>query len=192
MTPARLISLCAARGISANSIPGGGRPKYTLEDAAIAIGGLPVECREACYAAFAHRWAGDEHQRPVLYAKLFAEVVTGYAYFDAHHKKVMQKQPMIVRERWPSRIREQRYIVRLIRMAILEERFPHLIKQHELWPLIMIDDGFRDMDAELWTRRMSRKYEAIRYVIESWCATMHYHMDARINPRDDDQTIACT
>lgn len=164
MTPERLASLIAAKGISVGHIRGGGRPEWTAAEAAMALGGMePAEERAQCYAAFVHRWAGDDSQRHVLVGYLFVEA-----------------DRMALRERWPSRVREQRYLERLCRMAVLEERHWWVINQHRLWPAILADDGFRDIDEDLWFRRLSRKYEAIRHVIESWCSTAHYHMLNRI------------
>lgn len=164
MTPERLASLIAARGISGAHIRGGGRPEWTAQEAAMALGGMePREERDRCYSAFVYRWAGDDSQHHAL---------VGYLYDETDR--------LAMRERWPSRIREQRYLERLVRMAVLEERYWWLINQHRLWPDLMRQDGFNDMDEELWTRRLSRRYEAIRHIIETWCATAHYHMLSRI------------
>lgn len=169
MTPERLASLIAARGISAGHVRGTGRPEWTAQEAAIALSGIePEEMRRPCYAAFVYRWAGDDSQASTLYGCLMAEA-----------------SRIASREKWPSRIREQKYLERLVRMAILEERLWWAINQHHMWPAIMRDDGFTDMDDELWARRLSRRYEAIRHVIETWCSTAHYHVLSRIRGEDD-------
>lgn len=164
MTPERLTSLIAARGIHIGHIPGGGRPEWTAQEAAIALAGLePADIRRRCYAAFTYRWAGDDSQRSTLYGCLMNQAST-----------------IALRENWPSRIREQLYLERLVRMAILEERFWWIMNKHQLWPAILRDDGFRDIDDELWRRRFSRRYEALRHVLETWCSTAHHHMVAKI------------
>lgn len=168
MNPERLTSLIAARGLSMGHIRGGGRPEWTSQEAALALSGLePSQLRLQCYAAFTYRWAGDDGQRSTLFGCLMLETM-----------KIAQ------REKWPSRIREQRYVERIVRLAILEERFWWVINKHRLWPELMADDGFKDMDEELWTRRISRRYEAVRHVIETWCATAHYHMLGKIVGED--------
>jgi len=164
VTPERLASLIAAKGISIGHIPGGGRPEWTAQEAAMAFAGMEPESeRKRCYAAFVYRWAGDDSQRSTLYGCLMVEAMKIAEY-----------------ERWPSRIREQRYLERLVRLAILEERHGWIIKQRMLWPDLLRQDGFADMDMQLWERRLSRKYEAIRHVIETWCATAHYHVAHQI------------
>lgn len=178
MTPERLMSLASAKGLSIDHIPGGGRPEWTAQETAMAIAGLPADIRDACYAAYAYRWARDDSQHSVLYSKLSMAV---WGASDS----------MASRERWPSRIREQKYMERLVRMAILEERCWFLINQYSLWPAILIDDGFQHMDDELWERRLSRKYEAVRGIIESWCSTVHYHALARIDPYENALSTTC-
>jgi hypothetical protein len=164
VTPERLASLIAARGIAIGHIGGGGRPEWTSQDAAIALAAIdPPEIRRACFAAFTYRWAGADDQRSTLYGCLMNEAA-----------KIAEN------EGWPSRIREQRYVERLVRMAILEERFWWIINKSQLWPHLMTQDGFKDMDQHLWERRLSRRYEAIRHVIETWCSIAHYHMLSRI------------
>jgi hypothetical protein len=159
VTPERLASLIATRGISIGDVPGGGKPEWTSQEAAIALAGMPRATRDRSYAAFVYRWAGDEGQRSVLYGFLMTEALN-----------IAQD------EHWPSRIREQRYVERLVRLAVLEERFWWIITKNQLWPEIMRQDGFEHMDERLWFTKLSKKYEAIRHVIETWCADAHYHM----------------
>ena len=174
MTPELLMSLCAAKGLSFDSIPGGGRPTWTASDAAIALAGLPADIRTPCYAAFSYRWAGDETQRSVLFGCLMNASIS-----------------VAMRECWPSRIREQRYLERLVRLAILEERYGFFIKRGNLWVELMERSGFRDIDEQLWERRLSRKYEAVRDVIDSWCGITGYHVSARINRHENKESMLC-
>lgn len=185
MTPERLMSLASAKGLSFDHVPGGDRPEWTAQETALALGGLPVDQRDACYAAYAYRWARDDSQRRPLLNHLH-NAVWGHRVAWGHARDALS-----VVERWPEKIRNQPYMHRLVRLAVLEERYWFIVSQHRLWSALMTADGFEGMDEDLWDRRLSRKYEAVRHIIEDWCATTRHHMRARMRPDADELSIAC-
>ncbi len=185
MTPERLMSLASAKGLAFDHIAGGGRPEWTAQETAMALSGLPADRREACYAAYAYRWARDDGQQATLQRHL-RNAVWGHRRAWGHAEDALSYV-----ERWPEQIRCQPYMDRLVRLAILEERFGHIVSTHRLWPGLFTADGFTDMDDDLWSRRLSRKYEAVRHIIEDWCATTRYHMRARMGSVTNEVSTAC-
>jgi hypothetical protein len=189
MTPERLMTIAQARGMSMDAIPSGARPEFTVAEVGQALAGLPVFDQERAYAAFAYRWAGDDSRRSVLYAHLTRAVYLGY---EENPRYI----PLAEREGWPKRIREQKYMDRLVCLAILEERYWFTIRMYSLWPALMADSGFKDMDDELWTRRISRKYEGVREILEGWCAKARSHAarklrSAQSGSSTNEETTAC-
>jgi hypothetical protein len=189
MTPERLMTIAQARGMSMDCLPSGSRPEFTVAEVGQALAGLPIVDQERAYAAFAYRWAGDDSSRSVLYSHLTRAVWLGY-------EEQPRYVPLAAREGWPRLIREQKYMDRLVKLAILEERCWFTIRMYSLWPVLMADSGFTDMDDELWTRRLSRKYEGVRDILESWCSRARSHAARKLRPAQTDsdeneKTIAC-
>lgn len=151
MTPEFLALLNTARGTLGNSIGRGGQPYYTIRELGIALAGLKSEERSRCYSAYMMRVAGTYQERHILFGCLLSDC------FDLSSI-----------ERWPSRIRNQKYHEHLVRLAVLEEMHPQIgtLRLHAL--AMSVEYKFENMDADLWDKSFSRKYEGLRDIIQSW------------------------
>lgn len=184
MTPALLMSMTASRALSFDYISGGNVPEWTPEDLAMACQGLS----RRCFTAFSYRWALDDSMRSHMYSNLFNAAVD-----------------LAVTERWPMRVEGQRYIESLVWIAIAEERQP-MISQAKCWAAFIrlpVDDiralSSRDYkikpfltthtiapdDEKLWSQ-VSRRYEGVRGIIESWCHEAAIHVSNRIRNLDEE------
>lgn len=178
ISPESLMSLTAGRALSMDHISGGGVPEWTAEDAALACKDLEV----SRWAAFAYRWAGDDSMRSRLYGCLFNSSCE-----------------LAETEQWPARVAGERYVERLVWIAIAEDKH-WLIGQLKIWPAFvrLPIKQLREVsapgsniariakqltitagDEQVWNQ-VQRKYEGVRGIIDGWCHDAHRHMMRRI------------
>jgi hypothetical protein len=146
--PERLMTISAGRALRFDWVPGGDKPEWTAEDAAMACQGLD----RRRYAAFAYRWAGDRLLYSTLYGCLMNEAAA-----------------LAEREGWPTRTKcGKRYLEQLVKLALFEEH--HWIVGHaRIWPAVI------EVSQQLWDQELSRRYEGVRMILESWCTDAHSH-----------------
>lgn len=126
------------------TMPPSGRITAIVADLGLAMGGTS----NAAYCAFAWRWARDEVALQALKTELHTAA-----------------QAMALRRRWPPRMHGIDYIPRLCWLALWEEHNWWWIRQGKAWPrLVEIED-------EIWNHRVADKYEAVRDVLDGWCAS---------------------
>jgi hypothetical protein len=185
MNPEKLMSMTAGKALSFDHIPGGSRPEWTAEEAAMACKGLD----QRRFAAFSYRWAHDTSQRSTLYGYLMTEAIA-----------------IAVREQWPDRTRKgERYLEKLVNLALWEDlhsiaseisilvsRWPEVAaafvrdrSAQELRPFFLA--AKMEVSVDCWEKELERRYEGIRMVLEGWCSEAHSHMMSRIR---DDEAIA--
>jgi len=178
ISPESLMALTAGRALSLDHIAGGGIPEWTSEDAALACRNLETNR----WAAFAYRWAGDDSMRSRLFGCLMSAACG-----------------MAETENWPRRINGERYVERLVWLAIAEDKH-WLIGQLKIWPAFirLSVDQVRNVsapdshiariakqlsitpaDEQVWNQ-VQRKYEGVRGIIDGWCHDAHRHMMRRI------------
>lgn len=177
----RLMIMSGGRALQFDAAPGGARPEWTAADAAMACQGLD----QRRYAAFAYRWARDES----LYSTLRGALLNAAAELAEH-------------ERWPARTSgNSRYLDGLVRLAIFEELNPpsvviarmdaseraRLFNQDpgaieellrdgltsRLRPILMASQA--GVSLHIWNAELSRRYEGIRGILESWCGQARAH-----------------
>lgn len=181
MTPETLFSLADVRGLSYQRIAPSTKPQWPMAEVALAMADMyPQSDRDKCYAAFAWRWTRDRNQYSVLWYRL-----------------LIATTERALRECWPRRISDQGYLEKLVDLALLEEHYWWVLRRHNLYAAMMRieadekqkKDGVTAED--IWERRYSQKYEAVRYQLEVWCGTVHGHMAARMKDEPNEQSIAC-
>ncbi len=183
----RLMIMSGGRALQFDAAPGGARPEWTPADAAMACQGLD----QRRYAAFAYRWARDES----LYSTLWGALFNASAELAEH-------------ERWPTRTStNDRYLDSLVRLAIFEELNPPSVvisrmEAQERARLFHQDPGaieelLRDgltsrlrpilmasqagVPLNVWNAELSRRYEGIRGILESWCGQARAHASRWLN-----------
>jgi hypothetical protein len=174
MTPERLIAtFCEAHGIDPQGVSLATGEKWSASDAAIACSayldrhGRPVRLSRSAESAFRFRWAGDRS----------SVVALRECAIDA--ARTMQK-----REHWPKKVprlnpmkqkmEPEDYIDDLVDLAILEEQYWWLLRQHGVWHIYMRVQPF------VWRRTLCSKYEAIRQRMDDWCADARYHIRRKL------------
>ena len=164
MNPDKLFTASQPHGIQFDSAGGGtSKPEFTIAEVAYALGGLSLEEREPCYAAFVWRNTADVKERDILRKYLRNEVWLGYETHAPYARSDIEKYKPALRhlieepdweskylvladrERWPRLIRTavhtdpnsdgMRYIDKLVRLAVDEERMTrHANEAHLLSP----------------------------------------------------------
>ena len=155
----------------ARSSPSTQRPKWTLAEAAVAAGGLD----ERFHLALRYSFARDDSAVTRLQAALWGFVKSRQAI-----------------ERWFERLEpradeRKSYAEDLVDLCLLEERHPARFsapgegsvgRPKNLRPILM------GVNADIWRRKLSRPYEAVRAEYQSWLAVGIAHMRRRLVEND--------
>lgn len=181
ITPEAAIGLTAGRALSIDRIAGGGTPEWVAEDAAHAAKDL--ERRQ--WVAALYRYAGDDSVRPALFGCLMNAALELMEY-----------------ERWPKRVMGEKYVERLVWLAIAEDKHT-VIGMHKCWPAFIRwpVDAVRNLsDPETHIRRViqqasvtpadenvwnqvAKRYHGIYGILVCWHSEAHRFMAPRL--RDD-------
>lgn len=145
MSPERLISLIAARGVHIGYIPGGGRPEWTAQEAAMACNGLP----EHVYEALAFTYAGDGSKLWAL-QRVLSEF--GFEQCEAGG--------------WRQEVCE--IIPQLAELWLLEVQQPWRFARKENSPNPDLRRVIIGVDKDSWRRHYSDAYETIGMEFTIW------------------------
>ena len=144
MTPRRLILICNPNSVRADGKPRGGRPSYTIADAAMAFS----ETSQTELAAFAYRWGGWDSEYERCLTALW---------------RVWGEQ----KERpWVAMPKDEIVALRLCALVLREERATQTVKSSCEWmgvkkttwhkklrrPYIVLSQAF-----EMWCNEAERK-----------------------------------
>ena len=144
MTPRRLILLCNPASIRADGKPTGGRPSFTVADAAMAFS----EASDDEFSAFSFRWGGwdSEYERCLLALRgVWADCA---------------------KQRWVAMPEDEETALYLCALVLREEHTPQTIKSRCVWmnvskptwykrfraPFIVLSQAF-----EMWCNEAERK-----------------------------------
>jgi hypothetical protein len=156
-----LISLTAAKALSIDHIAGGGRPEWTVREAAIACKGL----EERFYHAILFTFAGDESVRSSLKWKLW--------------EWALERRE---KEDWPVRVvtaaGPQKYMEKLVELWLCEVRQPWRFTQKPNKPNLR--RVVMDVSEPTWRRNLSPVYEAIGTEFLNWRDIAVSHINRRV------------
>jgi hypothetical protein len=173
VTPQRLILLCNAKGVDLKKVSAGTGERWSPDDAALACGvyvqgGEVYELDRCSEYAYRYRWAGDDSVRSALRAYLFDVAIDLKNY-----------------ERWPNTIKrldhetkqfkDAPYLADLVDLAVMEEQHWFVFKALDLWSTWM------GVQPAVWTKTLSKRYEAIRFYLHIWCSNAHHHIGRRLH-----------
>lgn len=172
MTPQRLILLCNAKGIDFRKVSEGTGERWSPDDAAMACAsyvrdGQTYYLDQCSEYAFRYRWAGDDSVRSAVWSYLFMTAME----IKAH-------------EGWPDTIKrmdhktkqfkESKYLSDLVDLAVIEEHHWWVLGSLNLWSTWM------GVYPAVWTKILSKRYEAIRFYLDMWCGNAHSHIARRL------------
>lgn len=162
MHPNTLISLIAIRGLRMPFIPGGGRPEWTAQEAAMACQGLPPRI----YDALVYTYAGDHAKFWDLSRDLYAFAkMCGQRWHD---------------EAWVR-------MHTLTEMVLLEVSQPWRFKREENSPYPDLRRVICGVDQKTWARHISPAYEALTDEFVTWLQIGSGRMRRRLH---DDSVCA--
>jgi len=181
ITPEAAIGLTAGRALSVDRIAGGGTPEWVASDAAHAAKDL--ERRQ--WIAALYRYNGDDSVRSELYGCLLNAACELAEY-----------------ERWSRRVMGEKYIERLVWLAIAEEKHT-IIGMHKCWPAFIrwTANDLRNLsspetkikrviqevtvtaaDENVWNQ-VAKRYHGIYGILVCWHSETHRYMAPRL--KDD-------
>ena len=173
MTPADLIALSAAHGISLDRLPHGSagtaRPEWTVAELGQAAYGVPrVAFEAACYA-----YAGDMGLQEGLWQALL-------------HEATWLRR----RERWPPTCRgiagdTVNYLPPLARLVLVEDAHRrYFTVAPGLYAIYL------GVTEPTWERELRERFVAVQLVYLGWLATARRIMWPRLTDEPDDETVA--
>jgi len=155
ISPDSLLLLATARGYGSVLEGKGGKPTYTADDVAWALSGLPAKYADA----FVFRICGDDSVKRRLWSYVILEAVD-----------------LALAEHWPERINGQKYLEKLTRMVLDEERW----KAHEKKDFVRAI--YMDMPEDIWIKRLNKPYAQLQSAtMESWVGSAWRHIRNKIN-----------
>ena len=158
MTPERLLALVLAHSPGFAEPVGGGRPLWTILEAAWGCAGLSSDR----VAAFWWRFARDDRSRTVLETALMDEAVR-----------------IAEREQWPKRIAGELYVGALVELVIAEEIMSEIQRER-------LQQRLEQLWGPTWQGQIARKHRAIGAILDRWCTDGHEHIARRIRENADD------
>lgn len=156
-----LISLTAAKALSVDHIAGGGRPEWTVREAAMACKGL----EKRFYHAVLFTYAGDESVRSPLKWALWEWAIE-------------QRE----REEWPTHVvtasGSVKYMEKLVTLWLCEVRQPWRFTQKPNEPNMR--RVVMEVSEPVWRRKLSPVYEAVGTEFLSWLDIARGHINRRL------------
>lgn len=162
MTPDRLISITAARGLQFGYIAGGGKPEWTAADAAFACKDLPSRM----FDALVYTFAGDR----------------------SAHSRLRDALANWVREtawvqRWPGEVTDR--ADELAEVWLFEVRQPWRFVRRDNSPNPDLRRVLLDVPKHRWQREYSAVYEAVAEEFQAWLRIGASRMRPRLFARDE-------
>lgn len=157
MTPERLFALVLAHSPGFAEPVGGGKPSWTILEAAWGASGFDNKR----LAAFLWRYTRDPASGSAVYRVLWNEALQ-----------------LSQRERWPTVIQGQPYLGELVKIVVAEEQMSELQRDRLLrW----LKERWGDA---VWDRQVAPKHRAVGAILDRYCVDAHEHIARRI--RDDE------
>jgi hypothetical protein len=158
LTPERLFALVLAHSPGFAEPIGGGKPTWTILEAAWGASGIPNDL----LSAFLWRYARDGTALAALQPLL-----------------VNEAQRLSKRERWPKTIDGIPYLLDLVELVLAEEQLSELDRERLRQRL---EYGWGEAT---WNRYLAPKHRAIGAILDRLCVDAHEHIARRIRDHDD-------
>lgn len=201
-----LISLTAAKALAIDHIAGGGRPEWTVREAAMACKGLD----EKCYHAILFVFAGDESVRANLKRALWEWALEQRDYQERARKlreqgmclidianeigiETQSVKQMLNSQAWPRRIKEgtkekRAFLEDLVDLLLCEVRAPWRFVRKPNEPNLR--RVVLDVSEPIWRRQLSHVYEAIGDEFIDWLSEAVHHMNRRLRAEEREAVAA--
>lgn len=150
MQPDSLISLISVKGLRMPFIPGGGRPEWTAQEAAMACRGLPLHV----YYALVYTYAGDYRVHAELADHLWG---FGHSWRETDRRRS-----------WPELVNGEGYMRILADMLLLEIRQPWRFVRQANSPTPDLRRMIVGCGKDEWRRDVSPIYEAMVQEFTIW------------------------